>query len=71
VERDGLDDKPEGQHKGQEWDIEGKADVAHLCAPVHQGWHSEGHGAAECCERRVDMEDRGHEEPDEGERQHC
>ena len=68
VERDGLDDEPESQHEGEKRDVEGKADVAHSYASVHQGRHGEDDGAAECCERGADMQDRGHEEPDEGER---
>ena len=68
MERDSLHHKPEGEHEDEERDIEGKADVAHLCASVHQGRHSQDDGTAERGERRVDVHERSDEEPEEGER---
>ena len=39
-------------------------------APLHQGRHGEGDGAAERRERRSDVKDGCHEEPEEGEHHH-
>jgi hypothetical protein len=47
VERNGLHHKPEGQHEGEEGDVEGEADIAGLGPPVHQRRHGQGDSAAE------------------------
>ena len=47
VERNGLHHTPEGQHEGEEGDVEGEADIAGLGPPVHQRRHGQGDSAAE------------------------